>query len=98
MKNIVFIPIAFFILQSCASDNSNPPRHYQSSYELTGPNGKDTINLMVNDLKEGIWIVKKKLGYKKYKVVYEDSTIWKADEIIKTDTFYYKNGQPVKKS
>ncbi len=89
--------MGLLMLQSCGEEFKPSRPAHLCSYELTGANGRDTINLTDNKgLKQGMWIMKKKLGYKTYKVVIKDTTIWKADEVIEIDTFYYKNGLPVK--
>jgi antitoxin component YwqK of YwqJK toxin-antitoxin module len=58
----------------------------ECSYELTGPAGKDTVNLTYDGKKEGHWVIK---DHVKVKVsLCKDSTHKDADKHVYTKTVY----------
>ena len=102
MKNLIVV-IAVLFFASCGNKTEPEVKRGKDwcSYQLGGKSGKDTFNVTdCKGLKQGIWITKKPIGtgYKAYKKVYKDTVIYGADENFETDTTYYINDIPKKKS
>ncbi len=90
MKNLslIVIPLMILFFQSCR--NTCGPMK-PCTYELSGPQGKDTINMTYDGKKQGIWISKTKT-YHAVKIHAKDTVIFKGVELVKSDTIIYKNG------